>query len=387
MKKQLTVSLVLLLCLFAACETQVGTAIGTAFGNLFSGNGFSNSSSDELYEKMKNDQISKGTDPLINSSDSTICSEDPIGEFILGKSTKDNISKIKNQLCTCKAWGTCDKKSCQCQDLCPKDFKILDRPHDLPLDAPENSLSFTNSDKSFYEKDSNYNGYCWGHALVTQRFNRLATFSPSYKKMFNTPDESSQRIRQYKYIISKLDNNETVEIMGFKNLQEFSSDPEVKELLQENVKENWAESAMSTQGLSMVTGSDTQGAEYYTKLFDDVEFRLKNHQSPAIVINEHDNATKSHTVLVNDFGVEASGERYLCIRDNNVKPEMSLNCKNKMTLKSDGTVYYSLWKATLGKTKLSYSENSNTLEQIKSLHKKCQTTKGCLAAEVSIYDD
>jgi hypothetical protein len=370
------IPLLIMLLLFSSCESQIGTAIGAAFNNLVTGAGFSNSSSDQLYDQMKQDAIAN---PLTTTLDGS-CVNPENALSVLGKPELKNMSMIKDKLCTCQAWGNCDRLSCTCDSLCPKNFEILNRTENATNDSLENSLSFTNSDPQFYKDDSNYSGYCWGHALVTQRFNRLAKFESRLPKKFASDELSSERLREYKYIIKRINNNEPVDIPGFKNLNEFSSDPEVKGLLRDSVKENWAANAMSTQGLSMIASGEPQGADYYNKLFDDLEFRFDHHQSPAIVFNDKNQATDAHTVLVNGHGTTAEGLRYICIRDNNFVPEKSYDCKNKMILGKEGTISYGPWSPkAIGKVKLSFTENSNTVEQIKNLRTKCLGDKKCIA--------
>ncbi|MDD4973739.1 MAG: hypothetical protein PHY93_05280 [Bacteriovorax sp.] len=369
-----------MLFLFSSCESQIGTAVGAAFTNLFTGSGFQDSSSDQLYEEMKNAKISPSNS---TSSEKTTClSEDT---FILPVKNMSAMNKIKDHLCSCETWGACDKNSCSCEVLCPNNFDILKMNNHKNDDSEENSLSFTNQDIDFHKKYYDYSGFCWGHALITQRFNRLVRFNPKLPKKFAEDDQSSERLREYKDIIAKLDNNEPVDIPGFKNLHEFSSDPEVRDLLEEAAKKNWAENAMSTQGLSIIASGEPQGADYYHKLFDDLEFRLKNNQSPAIVFNARDKSTKVHTVLVNGSGTTPKGERFICIRDNNFSPARSLDCENKLILSKEGTISYSKWKKLpdIGQVKLSYSENSNLLEQISNLHTKCLTEKDCDATKAN----
>lgn len=371
MKK--TIPLLFLLFLFSSCESQVGTAIGSAFSNFFTGNGFNSSSSDELYEKMKTDSQSHAAD---STSKEGACANPTDALTVISGKNTSNMSKVKDSLCSCKTWGTCDPKSCSCEILCPKNFEILNRSGTATDDSVDNSLAFTNGDNDFYKKYSDYQGFCWGHAVVTQRFNRLAKFDSTRPKFGANDDIVRQR--QLKYYISQLNNNEPVDIPGYKNLHDFSSDPEVKELLEESVKKNWAQNAMSTQGLSIISSGEPQGADHYNKLFDDAEFRLSNNQSPAIVFNDRDNPSDAHTVLVNGHGTTPEGQRYLCIRDNNYNPERSYNCQNKMILGSDGTISYGPWsRKRIGKVELSHSENSNTLEQINNLQTRCRDDKNC----------
>jgi hypothetical protein len=330
------IALIIVLITFVACESQVGTAISTAFTNLISGNAFSNSSSDELYQKMKDQALSQG----LSENNGTIPSCNNNSLDVINSATGIDFKKVKDNLCSCVAWGTCDKNSCSCDKLCPSDFSILNRSGHAMDENEENSLSFTNGDAEFYKRDSHYTGYCWGHAVVTQRFNRLAKFVPSEPKKFSNPDEYQQRHRELKYILKKLNNNEPVDIPGYRSLKEFSSDPEVKELLLDNVKDEWARNAMSTQGLSIVASGKPESKEYYEDLFNDIEFRLKNHQSPAIVFNQRESSAYAHTVMVSGSGMTRDGTRYLCLRDNNYQQYNNMNCSSKMYLNANGTVSY-----------------------------------------------
>lgn len=367
-------ALVILIFTFVACESQIGTAISTGLTNLLTGNAFSNSSSDELYQKMKEQSLLKSQNEDNTSPES--CNNQSLN--VISNATGIDFKNVKDNLCTCVAWGTCDKQSCSCDKLCPNNFSILNRSGHAMDESENNSLSFTNDDLEFYKRDSNYTGYCWGHAVVTQRFNRLAKFNPSEPKKFAKSDEYQQRHRELKYIIKKLNNNEPVDIPGYKNLKDFSSDPEVKELLLDNVKDEWARNAMSTQGLSIVASGKPESKEYYEDLFNDIEFRLKNNQSPAIVFNRRENSAFAHTVMVSGSGVTKDGTRYLCLRDNNYQQHNNMNCGSKMYLNSNGSVSYDRWApAEIGKVQLSYTENSNTLEQMENLKKRCQDDKDC----------
>lgn len=376
-----TLLLLTLSIMLSSCETQIGTAIGSAFTNLITGNGFGSSSGDDAYEKMKAEELKKGADTktaadLYNDAAGSRCNEGSSLISILNPFSKKNISAIKDKMCTCEAWGTCDGKSCSCDVLCPKNFQILNRSKTAMSDNADDSLSFTNGDSDFYSKYSDYTGFCWGHAVVTQRFNRLAKFLPAVPKTGG--DDPIIRQRELKYIIEKLNNNEPVDISGYKNLKDFSSDPEVKELLEDVVKKTWASNAMSTQGLHIVASGEPNPTEDTKKLFDDIEFRLKNNQMPAVVFNDKNNSSDAHTVLVSGSGTTSDGKRYLCIRDNNFNPERSYDCKNKMILAADGTLDYGPWSTKkIGKIELSYSENSNTMEQIANLQSHCKSEKNC----------
>jgi hypothetical protein len=385
--------LIAMLLLFSACESQLGTTISGAFSNIVSGKFTSSSSGDEAYNEMKNESLSKSD----VSSATPVCV--PVGGM---ESILKNILKIKQKLCSCTAWGTCDAKSCSCEKLCPEDFSIFKKPlASKELDSPDDTLSFTNFSNKF-SNGLTYKGYCWGISLLTQRFNRMATFSSKKTKQFTTAGQDSNRIRFYKDIIERINNNEVVDIPGFANLKEFSEDPEVKDLLEDSVKDLWSENAMSSQGLGMVVSSKTPEKDDLNKMFDDIEFRLKNNLSPSIVYNHSDDRADAHVLLVSGSGVRAeTGERYLCLRDNTYVASMSQNCYIKMIIKTDGTLVREMGDNKLinsktkepvaplqvGKVALAHSENSNTMEQLHNLRKKCKQDKDCLGfAKKDIWD-
>jgi hypothetical protein len=333
--------LLIVLILGTACESQIGTAISTAATNIITGKAFF-SGGDSAYEKLKSENE---TNPFRIHSD---------GCQVPDKSSSliPTISKIKDKMCTCQTWGTCDALSCSCKTLCPDNFSILNRAGTAKDESEASSLSFTNGDQAFYNKDPNYAGYCWGHAVVTQRFNRLAKFDSTSSKLFQGRENDEKRRDYYKSVIKKVNNNEPIDIAGYKNLNDFSSNPEVRELLQESVKDNWAENAMTVQGLKMIATSETQGTDFYNSLFDDIEYRLNNFQQPTIVFNEKGNAVYSHAVLVSSYGKNDKGERFLCLRDNNHVASETMNCRKKMILKNDGTIYYEGWYSQIGRVVL-----------------------------------
>jgi hypothetical protein len=378
--------LIAMLLLFSACESQLGTTITGVFSNIISGKFTSSSSGDEAYNEMKNDYLSKSELNLATPVCLPVSGIKPI----FSTSTK-NMSKIKDKLCSCTAWGTCDAKSCSCEQLCPNDFSIFKRVATREMDAPEDTLSFTNYNNKFSE-GLTYKGYCWGISLLTQRFNRMATFSSAKPKQFTTAGQDSNRIKFYKDILGRINNNEVVDIPGFANLKEFSEDPEVKDLLEDSVKDLWSENAMSSQGLAMVTSSKTPDKEDLNKMFDDIEFRLKNNLSPSIVYNLKDDRADAHVLLVSGSGVRAeTGERYLCLRDNTFVAANSQNCNIKMIIQADGTLVREMGGNKLidsitqeavaplkvGKVALAHSENANTMEQLDNLRKKCKGDKNC----------
>lgn len=382
------------LLIFSACESQLGTAISSTFSNIVSGKAFLDSSGDEAYSAMKKTSLEN---PVATLAGSGCVSLDTI--IPLDQKESGAMSKIKDKLCTCLAWGTCDSKSCSCDNLCPNNFGIIKK-LSAPSDAIENTFSFTNKNnkfsgkldektKKFIPNDRTYSGYCWGISILSQRFHRLVTYEPHAEKKFQGATQDRERISEYKRIIAKLNNNEPVSIPGFKSLRDFSSDPEVKDLLEDSVKDIWAENALTTQGLKSVTSIETPSKPELNELFDDIEFRLKNNLSPSIIYNLKTGRTESHVLLVSGTGVFESGERYLCLNDNAYTQSANQNCNVKMIMEKDGSLVRKfgekdktakgepIYPAKIGKVALTHSENTNTMEQVSNLHKKCAGEKRC----------
>lgn len=374
-----------LLVFFSACESQMGTVVSSGISNMFTSSKFDINSSNEAYKVMKANSIN--TAKMDASSPTSGCVN--VNDLIpLNSSDSKNMSKIKDKLCTCVAWGTCDSKSCSCDNLCPKDFKIIKKLA-APSDAEENTLSFTNKINKFAEKDSSYKGYCWGISLLSERFHRLAEYEPNAPKKFQGAGQDSQRIAEYKRIIAQINNNEPVTIPGFKSLRDFSTDPEVKDLLQDSVKALWAENALSSQGIGSITSTQSPSKTEFNQLADDIDFRLKNNMSPAIVYNDKNDRTDAHVLLVSATGTFPSGERYLCLNDNAYLQKNVQNCNIKMIMKSDGTLIRKYGEADkrqdgtpiqhlqVGKVQMTHSENTNLMEQVSNLQAKCAGQKGC----------
>jgi len=102
--------------MLSSCESQIGTAVGAAFTNLLTGAGFRSSSGTEAYEALKNETLGQSGQTEFGGG----CKSPDDALTVIGSKDSKNMSAIKDKICTCEAWGTCDSKSCSCQMLCPK---------------------------------------------------------------------------------------------------------------------------------------------------------------------------------------------------------------------------------------------------------------------------
>lgn len=292
--------------------------------------------------------------------------------------------RIREMVCTCKAWGTCTKDECPCEKLCPYNFKILKRFEKIEnLSSESNSLAFRNP--SPYNQVGTHHtsqqGFCWGHAAVTNKFNRLGFFDKSKKPPFSLssedPKEQEKAIDYYKEKIEEVLDNQATEIPGFANLQDFSDHPAIQGYLGDRVGEEWADNAMTFQGLTTVMSDSPMSRKDNEKLFAQVKERIDNNQQPQIVFTKKGSMGATHTVLVSHYKMER-GRMVLCIRDNNVSPRKNQSCSEKMYLKRDGSIYYNSWGwGDIGGIKIAHNNNSETVSQVASLHEKCTQDKGC----------
>lgn len=360
---------------FSACESQPGMLAGGIFKNMFNvPNWFS--SADEEYGKLKNSRQYQ-EDVL------SYCRDNANDKYT-------SLQKIKDSLCQCMPWGSCDKGSCSCDILCPTDFKIFNRnPKVTDQTILENSMAFTNGSSKFYDEIQGYRGFCWGHANLTSKFNRLAVFDSSKAKLYQS--DEIVRANYYKDIIKKVANNEPVDIPGFKNLYEFSSDPEVQELLMSKVGEIWSKNASSYQGLKSVMDNTGLSKSDSNSLVLDIENRLMNNQQPSLLFNKKGEMGSAHVVLVQKIMVDPlDNQKYICIRDNNTSPRSHQDCGNRLKVHQDGSLiacrysydrearmYRHICETEVGHASITHNENRDAVDQVKNLHTKCASDKDC----------
>lgn len=379
--KHLIPKLLLLLVLVACDQTMLGIGhgvknfvslpidgIGSAVDSI-TGNTYG-SYRDETLEYMNADEI---TDETINK-----CIQER-SQSVLGP-LSEAMGDVRDQVCTCKLWGTCKKGLCDCDTLCPNNLLIFKRPDMTVEDTAkeENSLPFRNSPSAF--KDSDHpmtQGYCWGHASVTSKFNRLAFF----EKDSPVPHEegSEEWNDYYEDIIDNIIDNDVQKIPGFANLNEFASHPDIKEKLLNKIPHEWASRAMSISGLSIALQSGKMTTAEYQSFIDQVEERVSMGQSPQVVFTARDSKFYTHALLIHEVKVQ-NGQKVLCMRDNNYSPSSNNNCLNKMMLRNGELVYYQgrYGRSTkMGGIEVASNENGDTVSQLHSLVDHCKNERDC----------
>ncbi len=306
---------------------------------------------------------------------------------------EDLSQNTRDLVCSCKPWGDCEKGLCSCKKLCPDNFEIFKKPpfenNIRELTSYSHSLSFRNSGAMKASSIRGTSGYCWGHASVTSKFNRLAFFDPSddsLKRQLESAPDSLQRkyaIQEYKKIVDAIVDNKVKTIPGFSNLYELSRHPDLQTYIADKVAKSWANRAMSLQGMFTALKDSPMKRDESEALFQEVQNKIDTNQQPQIVFTDKDEKFKTHAVLVSHIE-ESDGMKKLCIRDNNESPFRNEFCENYMYISEEGSIVYNddlnpsnrYW-GELGSVKLAHNDDSDAIEQFHSLREHCADQKDC----------
>jgi hypothetical protein len=346
--------------------------------------GIANALAHRKYEKLTRETLSQQKTAVLSSE--VKCSLD--GAPLPPAALQDLLS-IPHISCRCEAWGTCVKEACPCNILCPDNFHLFKRP-DMEsvqdLTTPENSLAFRNyvDDGPVPGRIRSTDGICWGHASVTQKFNRLAFFKPDsqppYRLTSQDPGERRKAIKFYHHIIDDIVNNKASDIPGYKNLYEFSADPEFSNYFHDKVTREWADRAMSWQGLTLALKDKPEPRAKNEKIFAEARQRLAMNQQSNLVFTVKDARFFTHSLLVS-HETQMNGVNVLCIRDNNEEETSNAACENYMYLNENGEIIYvflhSIYQVTVGGIGFAFNDERDAVNQVKSLHKRCNREKGC----------
>ncbi len=101
---------------------------------------------------------------------------------------------------------------------------------------------YKDEDGGYIDEDFvvNNHGLCVGYTSTLRKFAYLAFFQPDMKAPFDEKTHKKQRTKYYKKIIDDIFANKPRIIPGFKNLSEFSGQPEWAVYLKRHVVEQWA---------------------------------------------------------------------------------------------------------------------------------------------------
>jgi hypothetical protein len=242
-------------------------------------------------------------------------------------------------------------------------------------------LAFRNS-PGVSEKYEMTNGFCWGHASITTKFNRLAFFKSDRSAPYNinsvNEEEQNNAVAYYKKKIDAVINNEAVDIEGFPNLNEFSRHPALQSYLGDMMAEQWADNAMTFQGLAIGLKTNTRSKRKINRFFKKIKNKIDSNQQPQIVFTGAGKRFDTHTVLISHYQENENGELILCVRDNNEMPDSNSVCENKMYIDDSGKLQYENpdW-GEIGGFKIAHNDNPDAVEQFEALKEKCKNDKDC----------
>lgn len=320
--------------------------------------------------------------PAINCNPTSIFSGPANGALF--DDIEELLEETREEVCSCKTWGSCKSDTCSCETLCPDNFDIFKRHEDIiENSSTANSMAFRNKGSTSLSNIKGTKGYCWGHASLTSKFNRLGFFESgnqeARKKLDAAPGsiEREEAINYYKEIIDDIADNKVRKIPGFSSLNEFSDHPDFQVYLADKVAKGWAERAMTFQGLATALSIIPMREEKSQELFNKIKEKIDNNQQPQIVFTKKYTPGYTHTTLVSDYKI-IDGKMTLCIRDNNIEPVTNRYCLKTMTINEDGALEYDEddW-GELGAVTLAHNDNADAVAQFNALREHCAKEKDC----------
>ncbi len=158
----------------------------------------------------------------------------------------------------------------------------------------------------------------------------------------------------------------------------MSSHPEPQSYMADVVAREWADRAMTFQGLRAAVGANAMGPQAAQEFIEDVREKLSHNHQPQIVFTEEGGAFRTHAVLVSGIR-EENGKTVLCIRDNNYNPLSNENCSNKMSYGTNpqGFTYTGYGWNRLGRVTVAHNNDSDVVAQHRALTEHCNEVKDC----------
>lgn len=360
------------------------------------------------------------------------------------------MESVSNQLCHCNSWQTpladCEVPCCsllcrhevRCEKICPSGLAIFKRNKERSHQVHDFNFAFTNSAFDTYVNRVRHvpvtymNGtlrsssaYNLGYISARRKFNELAFFDE-----FSSAPESAGAYRRHFYQekIDALFEGKPAVIPGFKNLREFSADPEIQGYLKQKIAEEWLEKAIghNLSELEVDPGVSLNSSQMQ-ELNRDIERKLNSLGSTTLLFGIKSEGESEATTpqAVEVYGkVQALGETRLCVLDPNLPTEefesslgthsspqegggdFRSNCTPYIVLEPNGRAYYvnryrrildppvrgidsdglpvthrfedSVERRELYDLKLnSHGDELDALREVEPLNTFCKETRGC----------
>ncbi|MBS1961405.1 MAG: hypothetical protein JST04_04255 [Bdellovibrionales bacterium] len=158
--------------------------------------------------------------------------------------------------------------------------------------GPGNQVLTFNTEEDMGKVMKKTIGFCYGHATVRTYLQRLTLWDElgNFSKVPNLKRGSkSWQDFYYRRIVDMLHNEQPQIMPGFKNLEEFTADPDIAQIVRYAETQVWAERAGHLKNLAYrVDTADMKTAHSY-KLVADLQHRLDSGMNPIIMFDENSN--------------------------------------------------------------------------------------------------
>lgn len=242
-----------------------------------------------------------------------------------------------------------DSDENMCSQVCPSDFSIFkDAYQKMQPDTGEHLLDFLNEKKKFRRHHQRTLGYCWGHTTLTRKFNYLAYFDEDNKQEEFIPSKKNMRKwrRFYKKKIKRIMRGKATYISGFKNLREFTADPDILKMTKLKTVRSWWSHAvrMSAVPVFLTNFKRPMNIDEISTLIKDIEFKLSNYITPKIYMANMKKPMFMHIISVYNVIHDEDGSTRICILDNHQYEDELRGCQTYLRAYPDGRLYYPGWE-------------------------------------------
>jgi hypothetical protein len=225
--------------------------------------------------------------------------------------------------------------------------------------APGNQLLTFNTEEDMANVAEKTVGFCYGHATTRVYLQRLALFDPTSKfvKAPSAKHGSPEWVKFYYDRVFKLLTEEEPQVIpGYKNLEEFSSDPVVADWIRHAEARIWARRAAKIKNIWYRFNRQDMTREYSHRLVADLQDRLDAGMNPIIMFNENPNKLvkgwkdSMHVVTVVNLRKMENGKTAIIILDDK-KPcgASGKDCYDVLILNPNGRggkafAYFDAWR-------------------------------------------
>jgi hypothetical protein len=135
-------------------------------------------------------------------------------------------------------------------------------------------------------------------------------------------------------------------IPGFKNLREFTADPDILKIMKLKTVRSWWNHAVRISAIPVFFKNFKRpmNINEVTSLIEDIEVKLANYITPKIYMANMGNPMFMHIISVYDVIHDEDGSTRVCILDNHQYEDELRGCQTYLRAYPDGRLYYPGWE-------------------------------------------